>query len=110
MTAVQARATLKDRYGIHYDYVEALLGLLVWLFFVTLLYQWGAYSGYRYAHVMRRMAHWLGLVFVVPFGVIILLWWIEVKREEKVMLENAREKRRGIENIKEATRRGKKDV
>ena len=108
--AGRAVKSLRGRYAVHYDYVEALFGLLAWLLLVTALYQLGTYRGYKYVHLMRKVSHWLALTFVGPFFVVVGLWWWEVKREEGEMLDNAREKKRVLREIREATRRGKKNV
>ena len=86
----EASRALESSLGFHYDYLEAIFGLLCWLLVVTFLYQSSEYFGYTYHHLMYEVSHLLAATFVVPMGIVLGMYWWEVKKDGEEMLEVAR--------------------
>jgi len=99
---------LKRSFGFHYDYLEAILGLLSWLLVVTFLYQSSSYFGYTYHHLMYEVSHLLALTFAVPMAIVLGLYYWEVKKDGEEMLEVARFKNQVKRSmIRHKTKKGK---
>ncbi|GMH86777.1 hypothetical protein TrVE_jg734 [Triparma verrucosa] len=107
-TSKDARKGLEDFFGLHYDYIEASLGLIAWLLLLAFLYQYSAYAGYKYHYLIHEMSGLLILTFTVPFCVVMLLWYMDIRRDEKIKIDEIREKKKIISDIKKATKRAKK--
>ncbi|GMH88770.1 hypothetical protein TL16_g11252 [Triparma laevis f. inornata] len=109
ITSKAARSVLSSHFGLHYDYIEASLGLISWLLLLAFLYQYSAYAGYKYHYLIHEMSGYLILTFTVPFVVVMGLWYLDIKREEKINIDEIREKNKIINDIKKATAKGRKD-
>jgi hypothetical protein len=70
----KAQKFLKGRYGVHYDYIEAILQLLGWLVTMMLLYQ---YSGYH--ELMYEFGYYISIAFAFPFMALLAMYWVEIK-------------------------------
>lgn len=80
ITSKAARSVLSSHFGLHYDYIEASLGLISWLLLLAFLYQYSTYAGYKYHYLIHEMSGYLILTFTIPFAVVMGLWYLDIKR------------------------------
>jgi len=69
---------LRRNFGFHYDYVEAILKLVVWMMVVVALFQ---YSGRH--EIMLQFAKPLIFVTIVPMSVLLIAYWREINRDHE---------------------------
>jgi len=98
----EAEGALRREYGVHYDYIEGIGKLLFWCLFMMVVYQ---YSGYH--ELLYEFSHIISVAFVLPFVALLAMYWVEIKKDEERMLENARSSRE-LDKKNKATRKEQK--